>query len=482
MKLSRSTTALVALEDAAPDVLFETIPGTDVPLWPLLRWPLASAISYTEFDDDISPSVVGPGPKVKRLARQVLPNPQASSRIRDRADVLFVVSGTTNTRTPRGLRNWLVQSDAEALQGGALILQDAPIAVGAPSALRPSFQPTFSFEDAILRAELAARLAPEDAVGTSRIERAARRIVELLDAPAPPGQIEWAIRTLKSRARRVRSLSSAFRRVIDRVQPRVVLMQTAAYGDRSPFIRMLHQSGVAVAELQHGWIGGAHGAYNYGAAASEGALRESLPDALLTFGEFWSRSIRVPFETVAVGKPQLEEATTRSIPVGDRPHRALVVSSFANPEPAAAFTLRLRDALPADWRVSFRPHPGERTGFSERYPSLVGADRVDVDLEPDLYTSLAEARLVAGATSTVLYEAIALGTPVIVRRTPATEHYIDQTVFPLVVDDDGDLGPALRVAIESPWMLLDAATIESLWASGTRDRFLAYAGHFTGAD
>jgi hypothetical protein len=366
------------------------VPGTAIPLWPLLRWPLASAMSNSEFGIRPAARVEGRAAKVLRTVRASLGGPAFSRGLRSSADILFVGAGTGLARTPDGLRDLLFGDLAATLGDRALIVHDAP-----PSG-RPAHARTVSFDDERVRVELAVRRDPARAA-VAEAEPIVRRLIAQIDHPIEPELVERAVRTTLARVPRAPRIAAAFGDLLDRVQPRLIVMQGAAYGDRAGQLLEARRRGIPVAELQHGWIGAAHAAYSFGTAASSPLLRAALPDTLLTFGEFWHDDIAVPFPLVAIGKPGLDAARRRVVPVADRPRRVLVASGVVRPAETEAFVLTVRDALPAGWRVTFRPHPQERSNVAGRYPRLIGADRIDLDPELDVYDAFANARGDRGA-------------------------------------------------------------------------------------
>ncbi|BDZ53751.1 hypothetical protein GCM10025870_08240 [Agromyces marinus] len=80
---SEGTEAIVAFEDDSPAILFDTIPGGDVPLWPLLRIPLSRVIAEAELNTvavrrrDSKIAALG------RIARRSLPNPAPPGALRE---------------------------------------------------------------------------------------------------------------------------------------------------------------------------------------------------------------------------------------------------------------------------------------------------------------------------------------------------------------------------------------------------------------
>ena len=476
MQTSRSTEALVALEDAAPDVLFETVPGTEIQLWPLLRWPVARSMAAAELNTGAVRRAVTRKDLLLRKIRQFTPNPFASSRLRTPADSLFIVDGGTFATTGDGRKNWLVEDHAAAVDG-AVILQDLPIDLFTPRAERPRYRRTFSFEDAAATVRDRARAQPPSEAAVAHARSMIARVYDLLDFEVTPALRAEAERNLLVRLGRAPHTLELFDRLLDRVQPRMAFVQTGAYGDRSHLIARLKSGGTRVAEHQHGWIGPSHGAYNFGAAMREAPLVASVPDTLLTFGEFWSDSVRFATETVAVGKPHLEQAAMSTRPPSDRDRVVMVVSSVYDREEVTRFTLLLRDLLPSEWRVTLRPHPRERSTVAQLYPGLAGQQRVSFDLEPDVYESLGAVRGVIGLASTVLYEALALGCEVYVKDSPLADLYIEDGLFGERITDDASLERAAASivanagseAITYPKDLLD-----SIWKPNAVENLRAF--------
>ncbi|HEX7834658.1 MAG TPA: hypothetical protein VF479_04225 [Pseudolysinimonas sp.] len=471
MRMSGATAALVALEDAAPDELFATLPGSRIPLWPLLRWPLASALAHTQYETEPARKRESAASKAARFARTAMPSDDWSRSLRTRTPVLFAGPGSRNAPSPAGVVNPLLGPLIEVLEDDAAMVQFEPI----PRGRRHAFEPTVSFDDAVVASELRARLTPPSAAVMRQSRDVAEAVFARVDHDVEPARRAVALRTFDIRVRRAVSLAGSYARLLDRVQHRLLVLQAAVYGDRSSFVSAAHERGIAVAEPQHGWVGASHGAYNFGAAARDPRLRATLPDTLLTFGRFWSDSVTVPFSTVEIGKPSLEDEQSRALPLAERPDELLYVSTVADPDEVSRLVLRLRDVVPAGWTIVFRPHPQERTVVAQRYPDLIGARGIRLDDEPDPYRSLARSRVIVGSDSTTLYEALALRTPTVIRVSKMTPFYMDPEIFTNRIEPGDDPQEAIRRAIESPELDLPPELLERVWASGSRDRFRRWA-------
>ncbi|MGV8884417.1 MAG: hypothetical protein ACOH1T_02350 [Microbacteriaceae bacterium] len=466
MDTSRGTEALVALEDAAPDVLFETVPGTDIQLWPLLRWPVARSMAAAELGTGSVRRAVTRRDLLERAVRRRMPNPFASARLRTTAPALFIVDGGTYSALPEGRKNWLVDDHARALDG-SIVLQDRARDLFTPRRERPSFARTFSFEDAAADVRALSKSQPPSTAVATFARDALNEVYRHLDFDVDGAGMAEAHRHLMVRLARAPHTLHYFSRILDTLRPSHAFVQTGAYGDRSHLIKAMKTAGVHVSEHQHGWIGPSHGAYNHGAAMREPTLAACVPDTLLTFGQFWSDSVRFATETVAIGKPHIEQKTLAARSFGAPRREVIVISGMFERDEMTRFTLRVRDALPEGWTVLLRPHPAERETVDALYPGLVGESGVKFDRTPDVYESITAAAGVFGLASTVLYEALPFGCPVFVIDSPLADLTTDREIFGERVHDDASLGEAVSAIVDSQERgdrrTNDSALLEYIW-------------------
>jgi hypothetical protein len=436
-RTSSAMRRFLELENEGPDELLEVLPGATVPFWALVRmqifWMLAA--EQTGSVEVARPSEWTRWNEARRVARGYLPSRWDAVRRARRHDLAFYVSGSTLAADGRKARNWLVDDFAE-VTGDALVVQLRPL----PASLgAPAFSPTLSMEAAIARARWRAR-------GTALAPDVIRSMDRLLDSFATLlGQPAGAFAAIGARVRTT-ELQRPFQleelaRLLDRVQPKVVLFDNGSYTYHGEWVGLMKDAGAWVAEPQHGWIGPSHAAYNYGAVFDRPALRRALPDELLTFGTYWSESVRHPGVVTAIGKPHLERQAAVAPPT--RPRRILVVSSRTDPGATDAFVVGLRAAVDPAWSIVFRPHPGERSETPRRYPLLSADPGVSIDQAADVSETLAQSAVVVGEASTVLYEARAFGCRVIARDSAFADSVIGDAFGERVTDV---AGAARRIA------------------------------------
>ena len=417
-RTSPAVRALLELEDGMPDSLLEVLPGSTVPFWAQVRVQIAWALAEQDTGSVAvtSTSTWTRGAEARRVLRGYMPSRWDAVRRARPHDVLFYVSGATLAAAGNRARNWLVGDFAEATPG-AVVVQLRPL----PSPLGPpSFRPTLSMEGSVARSRWRERGNP---VPPSTVTTAMTLLSDFAQRLRQPADAFAAIGARAMRDARLRPFQLAeLERMLDRVRPRVVFYDNGSYTYNGESVGLMKDAGAYVVEPQHGWIGPSHAAYNFGRVFAHPTLARAVPDELLTFGDYWSRSVRHPGAGPAVGTPPPGRLAA---PAPERrPKRVLVVSSRSAPAATDAFVTTLHASVGGEWAVAFRPHPGERSDIEERYPNIAANPGIEIDVTPDVYESLKTTAVVVGEASTVLFEARAFGCLVIPRDSAFAETVI----------------------------------------------------------
>lgn len=460
-RTSAAMKAILDLEDRMPDSLLEVLPGSTVPLWTQVRMEFAWILT-AEHSGSVSvekENTWSRRAEARRVLRGFLPNRWDAVRRAGRHDVCFFVSGATLAAEGARARNWLVDDFAREA-GDAIVVQQRAL----PSPLgAPWFRPTLSMEAATARTRWRVRgRAPADAY-VRGMDALLGSFARSLDEPAEKFAAVRA-RVLRYETQRPFQLAE-LRRLFERMQPSVVIYDNGSYTYNAESVGLLKDLGAYVAEPQHGWIGPSHAAYNYGRVFDHPLMRRTLPDELLTFGDYWSESIRHPGRITAIGKPHLERQSALASP--ERPKQILVVSSRTDTEGTDAFVVALRAAVGPEWSLVFRPHPAERAETSRRYPRLSATEGVATDTSPDVYESLKRSAVVIGEASTVLFEARAFGCQVIARDSAFAAGVIGDAFGPRVTD-----AHQAAQRIDAGDTESGAATVdERIWAPGATASF-----------
>lgn len=466
LKTAAGTQALIDLEDQAPDVLFETVSGAAVPLYPQVRslfWSALNADAYGLAPE--GEATVSRFSALSEVARSFIPSRWDATRLKAHSGLCIIAGGTTVYSEGGAQRNWLMDPYLRRDGAATAVLQWAPL----PSPHGPPrFPRTRTLDPLVTRSVALSRLSRRDV--SQEVTRIVAEIASLVDAPLSRQQVDSITAAAVYQEKRRPSIEGALLRVLDRVEPRVVVMEDASYGVWASAIAQMKDRGILVAEPQHGWIGPSHASYNFGAAMSHPALQRTLPDELLTFGDYWGRGLRFPGRVTAVGKPHLEARSTKTHTTIGARSTILVVSGTTDPLEATQFVLSLRAKTDARWTIKFRPHPKERRVVVERYSGLVTAQGVEIDSEPDVYVSLAASAAVIGMASTVLFEARAFGCRVIVRDSPQREYYVG-TQFGAPIKDESDIAELARLINDGTAFRHEASAPDhDMWAPDAKNR------------
>ncbi len=197
------------------------------------------------------------------------------------------------------------------------------------------------------------------------------------------------------------------RQVLKRLDLSTAFVHAAAYmGSRAPLVAALHEAGYTVLEPQHGIIYDNHFAYQFSETCLSDPThpcRRYLPDAVLTYGDYWNRSIRGPFRVETVGYPYLNKIAAKANGVSSS--QILIVSQSMERPKVLKITEALASAYPK-YKIILKLHPGEAVDAAA-YQPLTHWSNVDIRIHADIYELIGESEVVVGFGSTVMYEAFA---------------------------------------------------------------------------
>lgn len=210
---------------------------------------------------------------------------------------------------------------------------------------------------------------------------------------------------------------------------RLLFLEAACYGARS--VSILHaarMAGVTTAEHQHGAISKGHDGYNVAPTlAASPSFRQTLPDYLLTYGNWWSRQSNMPIPKLAIGNPHLAESLKRFTLASGRNNRVLVLGDGIETQLYLDLAARVHTIVGKHgYNIVFRPHPLEK----ERLKTVPIPAGVELDSNGDIYASLQQATVVISELSTGLFEAVGLVDKVILWETDKSRFAYPELPFP----------------------------------------------------
>jgi len=237
---------------------------------------------------------------------------------------------------------------------------------------------------------------PADA--RNRLEEIERTIEQRFDTEVD--LITRVIRELRNRRCRL----WLYERLLDRVRPELAVV-VISYG-KETFIEACQSKGIPVVELQHGVIHSDHLGYSY----PGNRTKETFPDYLLTWGEFWGEGIEFPIpdeKVIPVGYPYLEQRRGQYTNIESK-DQILFISQGTIGEQLSKFAIKVDQHPEINYDVVYKLHPGEYDRWREEYPWLVDTDFEVIDgAEPPLYQLFAESSVQVGVGSTAIYEGLA---------------------------------------------------------------------------
>ena len=215
-----------------------------------------------------------------------------------------------------------------------------------------------------------------------------------------------------------RTILPLYRRLLKHVDPKLVVL-TVSY-DRETFIEACKQQNIPVVELQHGVIYPNHLGYAYPGPRS----KETFPDYLLTFGEFWTDVVEFPIpddHIIPVGYPYLEQSADKYDHVETK-DQLLFISQGAIGEQLSKFAVAVDQHPDINHEIVYKLHPGEYDRWQAEYPWLVDVDFNVIDQsEPELYRLFAESQGQIGVYSTAVYEGLQFGLETYLYECPGEE-------------------------------------------------------------
>lgn len=219
-----------------------------------------------------------------------------------------------------------------------------------------------------------------------------------------------------------------YEQLLVRLDPKLVVV-VVSYG-RESLIEACKKADIPVVELQHGIIHQGHLGYHY----PDDRVKETFPDYLLVWGEFWKQQASFPVSherIITVGYPYLEQKLNKYSKIQPK-NQLLFISQGTIGEELSKFAVEVNEHPDITYDVIYKLHPGEYARWKEEYPWLIDSNIEIVDEpHPPLYQLFAESSAQIGVSSTALYEGLAFGLETIVYDCTGSEsmqHLIDEGV------------------------------------------------------
>lgn len=208
---------------------------------------------------------------------------------------------------------------------------------------------------------------------------------------------------------RYRYTYKRLKKMLTRMNPKIVV-EVVSYSQQCMIVNEIcKELGITTIELQHGWIGKNHLAYNYPA----GSVIRQFPDKIYLFGDYYKNDIRCPIskdKLISVGFPYYERELEkyREHQRMDKRYTVLFLSQ-------GRFTRGLSDAAVELYKITdsrkvriiYKLHPSEYEDWKEIHPKLEssGVEIVGKDGIP-LYDCFRTSDAQVGVYSTTIFEGL----------------------------------------------------------------------------
>ena len=191
--------------------------------------------------------------------------------------------------------------------------------------------------------------------------------------------------------------------VLKKCKPLLVLLTESYEKKRFFLIEKAKELGIPVVELQHGYAGKDHLAYNY----PEGIVAPIwFPDYFFSFGRIEKEETRFPIKKdsiIPVGFPELEAKI-----FGKKRRKRKTILFLSGPSiEVAELALQFERLCGSRYRIVFKLHPAELCNWRSIYGTRFSKSSIEVidTMEKTIHDYLNEADWVVGISSTCLYEA-----------------------------------------------------------------------------
>jgi hypothetical protein len=468
---------LLAIEQ---DSLFAecVCPATGILVWPAIRNIVLRMVVSDWFysarplvDTDRKHRMIHVGKVAARAALHNIANPPG------RSSMLIYATGAGLLKRNGFSRNRYTHYFSEALGGDSWSIE-LPFEYEWPP---PREMGRLSFSlPALTAISLYSRIAVAAAVrriAEKVVERAAQRAETLLGWRLDDARRKWLVDCCARLVAGYPLKRKWFKGWLERVKPRLVLVEEGCYGHMAVVNSTCRELGIAVAEYQHGIATAGHDAYNVSAVLERSdSYRRTMPDFFLGYGSWWNRQFNAPTEKVVIGNPHRAAILDRPMPA-KRERRVILVLGEGVETPAYLdFCRELGGLVSTEYAVVFRPHPLERSRVFALPAGVAQGFRIDRD--PDIYPSLAGADTVVAELSTGLFEAVGLTRRIFVWNTAKSRFGLPEHPFGSF-DTVGSL--AGMIDRDSGEGSVSGLAAEEIWAPDWQGRFRGFTERVFGA-
>lgn len=233
------------------------------------------------------------------------------------------------------------------------------------------------------------------------------------------------------------------KKLIKVIEPSLIIEVVSYHRINKTINIIAKELNIPTAELQHGYIGSKHIAYNF----PKGVRVNSFPAYLFLWGDHWRKNIQVPINGSRIISTGFEYFNKKKSQLESRNHKKQILfisQGTIGPELVEHALKLLKLEEYRGYEIVFKLHPAEFSDSRKRYAHLYKTNRVNIldsSSDEDLYQLILDSSLIIGVYSTALIEALGLGKKVFVLKIPgweALEEFINEDELDIELLEDID--------------------------------------------
>ncbi len=196
-----------------------------------------------------------------------------------------------------------------------------------------------------------------------------------------------------------------YRNVIQKVNPKLVLLTTSYIGEWVVLIELLKELKIPIIEILHGYVDDNYLPYNY----IRQGMNDAQPDYIFVYSQLQKDQVNwgIPKDHIrVVGYPEGEKRSRELLahPLKRSKKRITFISNMAQVLEKYLNVLAENINL-EEYKILLKLHPNEYTCWKEIYKNLSQQIHVIDHNENDIHYYLANSDIVVGINSTALFEA-----------------------------------------------------------------------------
>lgn len=200
-------------------------------------------------------------------------------------------------------------------------------------------------------------------------------------------------------------LMANYRSVIQKVNPKLVLLTTSYIGEWVVLVELLKELKIPSIEILHGYVDDNYLPYNY----QKKGMNDAQPDYIFVYSQLQKDQVNwgIPYDHIRItGYPEGEKRSRELLahPLKRNKKRITFISNMVQVMEKYLNVLAENINL-AEYEILFKLHPNEYTCWNEIYKNLSQCVQVIDHNKYDIHYYLANSDIVVGINSTALFEA-----------------------------------------------------------------------------